>query len=459
MMRKLVYMLVMVAGIALGVEPKEVNSPEVEKLFLEPDGFKISITSSEEKWKVDSEGGSDKRIHYVVHLKNTTDSNFVGLRIEFCTYHAASDIGHEYIYPGHDYYYQDIPALKPHSTQDIKLRDQSSTKREDKFLSCTLKGVRVRIYLPLADGREAMREIRFPEDEMSKGDYVWVTYQYNQSSNPVSEERLLDPNVFSVSAQAINSEWKSDPGGTDITKDRMSKSTRYKVKMEYKCANNEYFIAGMRVDFRVYRKRKNGGETYISTDFKTKAVGVFRANQVAEIILDDLISYRSLYSGYQDEVLGARIRICIPHTDKGEFIKEIQIPANLSLEKYPWRDPVEERIVYSNSMDVASAFLDTSLFKISTMTLGPLGPTKWKNYKWGKVQSMQYFLQLKNNGKEDLHNVRMEYCLYTDKKDEEGRRIQMCSHTLPLGTIDAGARFNHDCGDWTSFKYKEGGSL
>lgn len=454
MMRKLFYMILMAAGIALGVEPKEINSPEVGKLFLEPESFKISITSSEGKWEVGSEGGSEKSIQHVVHLENTTDSKFVGLRIDFCTYHARSNLGHEYIYPDHDDNYRDIPAIKPHSIHDIKLRPQSSTKREEKFLSREFKGVRLRVYLPLADGREAVREIRFPEDEMSKGDYVWVGYQYEGSPNHVSSEAgLSDPNTFSVSAQAVDSEWKTDPGGTDITKDRMSKSTRYKVLMEYKSSNSDAFFSGVRVDYRIYRKRKSGGETYISTDFKTKAIGRFRTGTATEVLLDDRISYKSQYSGYEDEVLGARIRVYVPFSNGKEFIREIQIPSTLSWEKYPWKDPVEERIVYSNSMDMALPFLDTSLFKISTMKREQ---KEWKDYGHSKGRGVKFSVQLENGGKVDLYNVRMEYCLYSDVRDDDGRRVDVKSHIRPIGMIDSGSMNNQYIGFFTSFKYSSG---
>lgn len=157
--------------------PESANPVEAESPFLDPGLFQISVTSKEERWTHYSHSHDRKEIRYFIRFRNMSTVSFIGLRAESCTYHDINDREGTQKYVESKFNYGSLGnrhefSLQHNQSKKFSLFEYSS-RSNDPFLSKMVKGICVRVYLPLANGQEAVREYRFPENELPEKTYVW----------------------------------------------------------------------------------------------------------------------------------------------------------------------------------------------------------------------------------------------------------------------------------------------
>lgn len=156
------------------------NSPEKAALFLNPLFLKISIAKEGSDWeKMSGEEREEKKTSHLMKLENMSDTEFNGLRVEYCIYRDQFREGGEQILT--DVYSKQIGTLEPFGTNEVETARKLNFKIPG-FLS-EVSGGCFRVYLPVVGGRDVMREIRFPET-LSKEKYPWKGSEENDASKP-----------------------------------------------------------------------------------------------------------------------------------------------------------------------------------------------------------------------------------------------------------------------------------
>lgn len=149
------------------------NSSEAGKLFMDETKVIITPYMTESKWVADDEqveNRESKETCFRLRMKNTTATDFSGLRAEFCTYRDRLNGGKKYI--SSEISTNEVGVLVANEWKNVvRPGIPISFKVKEEFLNEVL-GARVRVYLPLASGQELMREIKLPKS-LSDVKFPW----------------------------------------------------------------------------------------------------------------------------------------------------------------------------------------------------------------------------------------------------------------------------------------------
>lgn len=135
--------------------------------FLDPELLSISITREDAPWKKDPRGGKESSTVFAICAENLSGFSLEGVRLEYCLYLKR-------VYPDRQSMSVDpnewlVGCIEPGSIEKITTRVQRVFRREH---PTEVIGVRVRLYLPIGEQCEVVREIRFPAD-MDVEKYPW----------------------------------------------------------------------------------------------------------------------------------------------------------------------------------------------------------------------------------------------------------------------------------------------
>jgi len=151
------------------------NSSEKKEAFLNPDSLLIRATTQESNWDNYSgdevKGRETKGTVYSIHLTNKTPHPFSGLRMEYRIYFDRKSNGIEFT--STDFRSKQIGTLPPFSKIIPTTDGLYSFKINSRDFLTEVAAIRARIYLPLSDGREAVREVCFPES-LSEETHPWT---------------------------------------------------------------------------------------------------------------------------------------------------------------------------------------------------------------------------------------------------------------------------------------------
>ena len=149
------------------------NTPETGKLFIDETKLVITPYMTETKWDDDDEtvaNRESKRTCFRLRLENTTAINFTGIRAEFCTFRDRLNSKGTYI--ASEISTNDVGVLVANEWKNVvRPGIPISFRVGEEFLNEVL-GARVRVYLPLADGQELVREIKLPKS-LSDDKFPW----------------------------------------------------------------------------------------------------------------------------------------------------------------------------------------------------------------------------------------------------------------------------------------------
>jgi len=160
-------------------KPQPLNVAQNAKPFLDPLIFKVSVYKEPSDdlavwtaWPSETSKDRQSRLQrYKMRIENTSETDFVGLRVEYCAYYNKILNGVEGTSSS-----TEIKQLGKFShgavIQDFFLGSATSVQAPSASFSSVSAGICVRIYMPMADGTEVVREIRFPES-LSEEKYPW----------------------------------------------------------------------------------------------------------------------------------------------------------------------------------------------------------------------------------------------------------------------------------------------
>lgn len=162
-----------------GASQRAYGSPtEQEAAFLNPAAFSISIKATETEWAPDPGNGKttktreSKTTHYDVQLENNSSLELDRMRMEYRIYRDMKYNGKAYI--SADSYRKTIENMKHSADCVVKGAGHLSFRIPSRDFLNEVLSMRARIYLPLPDGREVMREITFPES-LPEEKFPWTS--------------------------------------------------------------------------------------------------------------------------------------------------------------------------------------------------------------------------------------------------------------------------------------------
>jgi len=175
-MRQIATLLVLLtATTVFGADPDSPKPLSAEEAFLNPEVFVVTADVTETKWEKleKSSPKQEAKDHtYLISLQNRSKVKLVGLRIDYCTYRKWGNSERSKLYS------KKIGSISPFARETF-----SKTISSLRFIKSgnedALLGLRARIYLPLSDGREVMREICIPKS-LSAETYPWQNPQKNE---------------------------------------------------------------------------------------------------------------------------------------------------------------------------------------------------------------------------------------------------------------------------------------
>lgn len=136
--------------------------------FLDPELLAISIIREDAPWKKDPRGGEESSTVFDISAENLSSVSLEGVRLEYCLYMKRRD-GAKYsrlVCPSK----KKVDCVSPHGLKKIKTHPQRLFKRKE--FATEVVGVRARLYLPIGEQCEIVREIRFPAD-MDIEEFPW----------------------------------------------------------------------------------------------------------------------------------------------------------------------------------------------------------------------------------------------------------------------------------------------
>lgn len=201
------------------------------------------------------------------------------------------------------------------------------------------------------------------------------------------EKLFMDSDTFKISISATETAWEKASDNSASTKDRVQKSTSYTVQLEN---NSNIGFHTLRMDYCTYSDVKILGQICnVKIDSFSQQSGIIENFTASKIKLIGPVSYKYLSSrDYLDEAAGIRLRIYLSSPDGREVMREIRFPKSLSEEKYPWKDPAENKIANQNNLQ------DTS--SIQPQTIPTISKQKYRTFK--KADGIEFQARLLSFG-------------------------------------------------------------
>lgn len=151
------------------------------RVFCDPDLFKVSIKRIDEKtWVQEAKGGQTRQYKYSMEFINEGKIALSDVRGECCTYGKTIRTERDsiYRYAGAPRPFQ-IGNVGP--SKRVEYQTPRSSIRETETTVTEAAGICVRVYLPVSEQYEVMREFRFPET-LSEQTYPWGDVFYKGSA-------------------------------------------------------------------------------------------------------------------------------------------------------------------------------------------------------------------------------------------------------------------------------------
>lgn len=149
------------------------NSLDKEPMFLDPESLRITADTADKEWiSVPSIASDrmDKTASILFQLENNASVSFNDLRVEYCLYLDTETRGddYRYIYP----YTTQLGSIDSGAENKFVLKGPLCVKIESNGFYSDVFAGQFRVYLPLEDGREVMREVFFPKP-LPHDEYPW----------------------------------------------------------------------------------------------------------------------------------------------------------------------------------------------------------------------------------------------------------------------------------------------
>jgi hypothetical protein len=144
--------------------------------FRNTASLRILVTKQEEPWKTTGKVGfsgdlrKEKRISYTLNVKNNSRIDLKKLRMEYLLFRAKKDHGYSYVES--KFYKKNIGDILANEKKEISAVKNRSYKSPGTDTEDEIIGVCIRIYMPVSEGNEVMREIRYP-NSLSAKKYPW----------------------------------------------------------------------------------------------------------------------------------------------------------------------------------------------------------------------------------------------------------------------------------------------
>jgi len=314
------------------------NEPENEEGFLDPASFLITTDAIETKWREYGDyddGRKKKAMHYRTTLNNQSKNRLAGLKVDYCIYSDREMCGDKFV-EIFSHNSLSLGSIKPSEFKTFRTGTHTNYERPSSKSSTSIAGICFRVRLPMAGGREAVREIRVPES-LSAEKYPWKDYENTRKPPKNSSKNktiFLNQDSFSLSLNKTETEWEEDD---EIVDGRLKKWAHYRLTLRN---NSQEKLTGLRVEHCTYRDRDNYSEGgYISTYSYGRRIGSINPGTTVDVSTGYNASYKSPDNDYVNEVLGMRIRVYLPMSDGKDVMREISFPESLSEEDCPWQDP------------------------------------------------------------------------------------------------------------------------
>ncbi len=413
-----------------------------ESVFLDTSIFKISIEKTEaDEWEHFGTKGNRERkpTEYFLRLENTSDVELSGLRLEVCMYGETFG-SHSFLSGSADYvsvnsYDMKIRSVKPFSVREVELGRGSCIRDSEGNFVCMHKGVRVKIFLPLSDGREFVREVRVPKTLLEK-EYVWKDPGTGRYNSLKKEEPFMDTSAFRISVKETETDWVYDPGGANRTINRTSRKTGYTLRLEN---TSDARFTGVKADYRIYRLCQGNGEGYVVSDFRSMPIGPIQPATTNLFHLEEATSYSNRQYHVSEEVLGARIRVCLTLSSGEEVIREIRVPEELPELICPWKEFSEERIRTFNSLEKGKPFLSPELLKFSIDKVDGDWVSAPRIPEDRMEKSSRFIIRIENTNSVVFRDLRMDYCVYAVRQTRSKDSCFVYPDSTHIRTIDSGA--------------------
>lgn len=326
-------LVLLLAGTVFGTEPNSSKQLSAEEAFLNPEIFQIKVVEDSSNWKRSSgnaNGQKRKETDYFLKFSHKASVKLNELRVEYCIYYDRLFCGLPSVNINTGQ--KAIPAPRAKRSEEVEMYSGRSFKIQKTDFSNELVGGCFRIYMTCPNGKEVMREIRYPSS-LPCLTYPWKEHEDPRSIVPNSLEKestFLDPASFIIRTTIKESKWINDD---DIVAGRERKNSLSFIHLTNQTPHR---LTGIRMEHCIYRDRKMGEKEYISAGFYSKHIGTLPSSSKSTILTDSFISFRIDSRDILNEVLGMRARVYLPLKGGREAMREICFPDSLSNEKYPW---------------------------------------------------------------------------------------------------------------------------
>ena len=277
--------------------------------------------------------------------------------------------------------------------------------------------------------------------------------EQNPVGNSPEEEMFLNPSLLKIYEYEKDTKWER---ASKTTASRKKKSTHYLIRLKNQ---NKTELTGLRVDYCIYRDRKINGDEFIEIDSHRKEIAPMMPFSTEEVKTVTGKSYKVPEDGFINEIVGCCFRVYMTLPNGREIMREKRSPSSLSTTKYPWKEPEDNRGDHRNTSENGKEFMNPSSFTITTKTT----ETKWKEDD-GKVDGREkkethYRITLENKSSVKITGLRMDCCIYRDRKNSKGEYISTDSYSKEIGTITPSGTENATTGVKVSSKVPDSGFL
>ncbi len=154
-------------------------------------------------------------------------------------------------------------------------------------------------------------------------------------------EPFRDTSVFRVSIGRKDGKWKTTGKVGFSSAVRKERPVTYSLHL---INNSRIDLKGLRMEYCLFRAKKNAGRSYIETKFYSKKVGDVPARDEKKITAVKNRSIKASNSSSADEIVGVRLRLYMPVAGGQEVMREISHPNLLSAKKFPWKVPRQKSL-------------------------------------------------------------------------------------------------------------------
>ncbi len=248
-----------------------------------------------------------------------------------------------------------------------------------------------------------------------------------------AEKPSVDSSLIKVSIHADETDWKKHEDNSNAPKDRETKSTRYNLRIENLA---DVALENTTMDYCIYRDRKAKGVPFVDIKPYNRKIDTILPGSNYTLRAYGGASFKAPSTRFLNEIAGGCFRVYTTTPTGKKLIKEVRYPKTLSTEKYPWKEYEDAQSSTFNSTEAKKAFANPDLLLIRATAQ----ESNWDSYSGDEVKGREtrgtvYSIHLTNKTPHPFSELRMEYCIYFDRKSSGIEFTSTDFRSKQIGTL------------------------